>query len=232
MLEGVLEVWEEPDLVKELGSLQPGEPVGERVVRKFGDGLEEGKRHVLADGCGGLKEALVLRDESIDASGEEGLHGGRDQDAGYVLGQEMGATGADQHTGLDEGADALLEEERVALGPLGQQTLEWLEARVTAEQAGQEVGGALRRQRVDTKLPVVRLTGPAVLVLGAIADQEEQAGARQALGEPIEQGLGLRADTVHTNIDTPSRHDAPLAGPGEDDPVLARHAQRRVIAAG
>jgi hypothetical protein len=48
VLEGVLKVREEPDLVQELGSLQPGEPLGERIVRKLGDGLEEGERHIGA----------------------------------------------------------------------------------------------------------------------------------------------------------------------------------------
>ena len=61
VLEGVLEIREEPGLVEELGGLQVVEPATERLVRQLGDRLEQRERHVLADDRGGLQEALVLR---------------------------------------------------------------------------------------------------------------------------------------------------------------------------
>src|SRR4029453_10360346 len=77
-LEGVLKVREEPDLVQELGSLQPGEPLGERIVRKLGDGLEEGERHILADNSGGLKQILILRREAVNTRSQDGLNSSGD----------------------------------------------------------------------------------------------------------------------------------------------------------
>ncbi|HSE94534.1 MAG TPA: hypothetical protein VLD61_01500, partial [Methylomirabilota bacterium] len=49
VLEGVLEVREEPRLVEELGGLEGGEAAAERFLRFLDDGLEEGEGHVLAD---------------------------------------------------------------------------------------------------------------------------------------------------------------------------------------
>ena len=49
VLEGVLEVREEPGLVHELGGLQGREPAPQRVLGDFCDGLQDGERHVLPD---------------------------------------------------------------------------------------------------------------------------------------------------------------------------------------
>ena len=64
-------------------------------------------------------------------------------DARDGLRQPIGAALADQHAGLDQRADALLEEERVALGPLDQQALERLEARVARRAAPASSSSAL-----------------------------------------------------------------------------------------
>ena len=43
---------------------------------------------------------------------------------------------------------------------------------------------------------VVGLAAPAVLILGAVVDQEQQAGRGQALDQTVEQGLRLGIDPV------------------------------------
>jgi hypothetical protein len=47
-----------------------------------------------------------------------------------------------------------------------------------------------------TELAVVGLAAPAVLVLGAVVDEEQEARRGQAVDEAIEQGLGLTVDPV------------------------------------
>ena len=83
---------------------------------------QQGDRHVLADDGGRLEQALLLGRQAIDAGGQEGLHGGRHLEVSAAgTGESVGAALADQGARLHERADALLEEERIALGPLDQQ---------------------------------------------------------------------------------------------------------------
>ena len=56
--------------------------------------------------------------------------------------------------------------------------------------------GACGRQRVEPELGVVGFIAPAMLVLGAVVDQQEQAGGGQALHQAIEERLGLRVNPV------------------------------------
>ena len=78
VLEGVLEIREEPRLVEELGGLEVARPAAERLLRLLRDGLEEGEGHVLADDGGGLEQPLVLGREPVDAGGQDGLGRRRD----------------------------------------------------------------------------------------------------------------------------------------------------------
>ena len=87
-------------------------------------------------------------------------------------------------------------ERRVALGARDQELLERRQAGVVPQQGLQELVGARRRQRVEPQLGVVGLAAPAVLVLRAVVDQQEQAGGRQALDQAVEQGLRLGIDPV------------------------------------
>ena len=54
----------------------------------------------------------------------------------------------------------------------------------------------VRRQRVEPELGVEGFAAPAVLVLGAVVDQQEHPGGRQALDQQIEHGLRLGVDPV------------------------------------
>ena len=98
--------------------------------------------------------------------------------------------------GLHQRPHALLQEEGIALGALDQELLERRQAGVVPQQGLEEFVGARRRQRVEPQLRVVGLAAPAVLVLRAVVDQEEDAGGGQALDQAVEQGLGLGVDPV------------------------------------
>ena len=60
----------------------------------------------------------------------------------------------------------------------------------------QELVGTGRGQRVKSQLGVVRLAAPAVLVLGAIVNQQQQTSRGQALNQAVEEGLRLGIDPV------------------------------------
>ena len=121
------------------------------------------------------------------------------------LRQAIGSRRADQHARLHQGPHALLQEEGVALGARDQQPLERRQAGIVPEQGLEELVGARRRQRVEPQLGVVGLAAPAVLVLGAIVDQQEDAGRRQALDQAVQQGLGLGIDPVQVLKDQQQR---------------------------
>jgi hypothetical protein len=100
VLEGVFRLGEEAGLVEELGSLQTHEPTAERLVRHLGDGLKQGEGHLRADDRGGLQQALLLRRESVDAGGQDGLHGRWHLQRLQGLAHAIGPALPDQHPGL------------------------------------------------------------------------------------------------------------------------------------
>ena len=64
-------------------------------------------------------------------------------------------------------------------------------------QQGLEQGVRARLgEGVKPQLRVVRFTAPAVLILGAVVDQQQHPGGRQALDQHIEHGLRLGVDPV------------------------------------
>ena len=71
--------------------------------------------------------------------------------------------------------------------------------------------GALRGQGVEPELGVVGLAAPAVLVLGAVVDEQEHAGGGQALDQAVEHGLGLGIDPVQVLEDQQQRLHLTLA---------------------
>jgi hypothetical protein len=66
----------------------------------------------------------------------------------------------------------------------------------SAEQGGQELLGARLPQRVDPELGVEALAAPGVGVLRTVVHQQQDAGGRQRLHQPIQQRLGLGVDPV------------------------------------
>jgi hypothetical protein len=89
----------------------------------------------------------------------------------------------------------------------------------------QEFSGALGRQCVEAQLTIIRLAAPAVLVVRAVIDDEQDARSREALDESVEQDLGLRVDPVEILEEQEQRLD--LAFPeqqlfdGLQDPLPA-----------
>ena len=59
-----------------------------------------------------------------------------------------------------------------------------------------DFGGTRGGQRIEPQLRVVGLAAPAVLILGAIVDQEQDLGRGQTLNQAIEQDLRLAVDPV------------------------------------
>src|SRR6267142_366143 len=86
--------------------------------------LEQSERHVFADHGGSLEEALLLWRKPVDPAGQQRLDGRRHVDNLWVLDQTVRTTLAGKGPDLHQGADALLEEEWIALGPLDEEALE------------------------------------------------------------------------------------------------------------
>src|SRR5262249_45820225 len=93
-----------------------------------------------------------------------------------------------------QGAHTLFQKERIALGARNEQLRERLQAGIVPQQGLQELVSAHGRQRVQAQLRVIGLAAPAVLVLGTIVHQEQQAGGRQTLDQTIKQGLCQRVN--------------------------------------
>src|SRR5262249_22318500 len=112
------------------------------------------------------------------------------------LRQLVGPSLPRQDLRLDQRPDALLEEERIAFGPLDQQSLERLQLNGGPEQGLEQCLGALRWQWIDAELSIICLTPPALPVLGSIVHDEQQSGCGQTLHDTVEERLGLRVDPV------------------------------------
>jgi hypothetical protein len=196
VLEGVFEVRKEARLVQELSSLEVRESLAQAVFGYVRDGLHEREGHVLPNDGGRLEEALVLGGEPIDAGCEDRLCRRRDLQRLRLSRHPVGPSLPDEHLGLHEGLHGLFQEEGVALGPRDQHPLERSNGSVLAQQGIQQRVGAGGLQRVDPQLEVVGLPAPGVLVFGTVVDEEQDARRREALDQPVEQGLGLGIDPV------------------------------------
>jgi hypothetical protein len=166
-------------------------------------GPQERERNILPDDGGRLKQPLLLGWQPVDARGKDRLDRRLDlprfQTAFGLCRRRrhpIGPPVPDEHLRLHQGPHALLEEEGAALGPLDQRAPEGLERRVLAQQGGEQLSGALGRQRIDPELGVVGLAPPGVLVLGTVTDEEQDACGREALDQAIEPRLALGVDPV------------------------------------
>src|SRR5262249_13577972 len=132
----------------------------------------------------------------VDPRGQHGLHGRwylqRLQGGAQAIGPPL----AHQRAGLDQRLDALLQEERIALGPRNQALLERPQAGLLPQEVAEQFQGILRPQGVEPQLDVRGLAPPAMLVLRAVGDEQEQPRRGQALHQAVEEGLGLRIDPM------------------------------------
>ncbi len=83
-----------------------------------------------------------------------------------------------------------------------------------AEQGFQELVALSGGERVEPELAVVGLAAPAVPVLRAVVDEEQEPGRRQALDQAVEERLRLGVDPVEVLEDDQERLD--LALPQEE----------------
>ena len=205
VLEGILALREEARLVEELGRLQMRKARRQPSSGTSAMACRSGQGHLGADDRRGLEQALLLRRQPVDARRQHRLHRGRHLNARQGLRQAIGARRADQHPGLHQGAHALLQEEGVALGARDQERCERCQTGVIPQQRLQQFLGTRRRQRVEPELGVVGLAPPAMLILRAVVDQQQQPGRGQALDQAVEQGLGLGIDPVQVLEDQQQR---------------------------
>src|SRR5262245_35908516 len=133
MLEGVGGLGGRADLVEQLGRLELGESPPKAVLWHVRDGLQEREWHVLPDDGGGLKEALVFGWQPVNPGSQDRLHRGGHLHADHRLCQPIRTVLANENVRLDQCPHALLQEERVALGPLDQYPRERLQGPVLAQ---------------------------------------------------------------------------------------------------
>src|SRR4029453_2339175 len=100
---------------------------------------------------------------------------------------------------------ALFQKERIALGAGDQQRRERCQTGGVAEQRLEQRLRAHRRQRSEPQLRIGGRAAPAVLILGAVIDQEQELRCRYALDEAVEQGLGLGIHPVQVFKDQEQR---------------------------
>jgi hypothetical protein len=117
--------------MRELCALQAGQLGAHPVLRRVGNGEEQCHRHVLADDGGGLEQAFGLGGQSVDARGQDGLHGGGDLQLLDGLGKSVGARLAHERARLDKGPHALLKKQGIGLRPRDQNPLERRERRIS-----------------------------------------------------------------------------------------------------
>jgi len=93
---------------------------------------------------------------------------------------------------LDEGLDALLEEERIARGVGDQSALELGELGCGAEDRVGERAGAVGEQRIQTDLRRRGRGHPVPAMLGPRADDDEHARVRQSRRQLLDHRVRLR----------------------------------------
>lgn len=117
VLERVLDLGEQARLVEEFRSGEPGQRVPQDRPGDVADLLEHGERDAFAHDGGGLQHPLVVRAETIDARGEDGVHRPRHVAPRGLPPALVGAADTYEHAVLHEVLHHLLDEEWIALRP-------------------------------------------------------------------------------------------------------------------
>jgi hypothetical protein len=192
-------------IVEELSGLQMPEPQAKHLLRYLRHGLEERQGHLCPDDGSGLQKLFLLRRQAVDARRQHRLHRGRNLDTRQCLRQAIGPRRADQPLRFHQGAHALLQKEGVALRLRNQTRLEWRQPSIVPQEALQPGLGTPRGERVEPELGVVGFLAPAVLILGAVVDEQEHAGSGEALYQTIEELLSLGGNPVQILDDQQER---------------------------
>jgi len=143
-----------------------------------------------------LQELFLLQRQAVDARRQHRLHRGRHLDTRHRLRQAIGPRLADQLLRFHQGAHTFLQKEGVALRLRNQTRFEWLQLRIVPQKALQQGLGTRRGEWVEPELDVVGFIAPAVLILGAVVDEQQEVGSGEAFYQIIEEHLGLRVNPV------------------------------------
>ena len=198
-------------LVDELGLAQADERGAELLGGRLGDGPEEPGRDRRSDRGRGLQDPLVLGREPVDPAASRAWIEGGTWDPVERSGQPIPARLTGEHSRLDQGPDALLEEEGVAARPVDQARRQRLERGVVAKQRPQQLLRAGSTERVHADLRVGGAGPPAMLVLRPAVDEHGQAPGGEALGETVDDGFRLSIDPVEVLDDEEDGPDLALA---------------------
>ena len=153
--------------------------------------------HLRANDRGRLEQALLLRRQPVDARRQHRLHRGR-----HLHGSAAAAPG-DRRPASPTSTPVSTRVRTLSSRKKGLPSVRAISSCLSGARLGsspsracEECLGAGRGQRVEPQLRVVGLAAPAVLVLRAIVDQEQEPGRGQALDQAVEQGLRLGIDPV------------------------------------
>ena len=103
---------------------------------------------------------------------------------------------AHQRALVEQRLHHLLDEERIALGALDNQSLECFEFHASTEQRRQHCRAIFAAEGVEPELQVVAPARPFMAVLRTVVDQQQHARVGDAVGEQVEQRLGLGVDPM------------------------------------
>jgi len=145
VLEGVLPLGEQARLVEELCPLELRQAAVQRFLREVGNGLQQDQGHLMADDCRSLQQVFGISGQAVNTCRQDGLHRGWHLNRWERLSQMVGPRGAHQHLSLHQGAHALLQKERVALGAGNQEWRERLHAGIVPQQSRKQFLGTDQR---------------------------------------------------------------------------------------
>src|SRR5262245_44877736 len=135
------------------------------LSRQIRDRQEERERGGLAD-CGRrLQQALALDRQLIDPRSQHRLNRRRYLYRSRLPGQAIRTTLTAQGPRFRERPYTLLEEEGIPARSLGEKLFQRRESSVGSQQRVEHCLRSCRRQRFQSQLTIVRLVGPAMLVL-------------------------------------------------------------------
>src|SRR5262249_46774201 len=124
-----------------------------------------------------------------DARSQHGLHSGWHLYVFWIPLQAIGATPPAEYSSLDESADTLLDEERIAFSPGNQKLLEPKQLPVRAQQRSKHRMDAFIRQRLEPQLLIVALASPSLLIFRTIAASEQDTCGWTSFDKAMEQRL-------------------------------------------
>ena len=129
VLEGVLDIRQEPDLAQEFRGLEAFDRSVQFILGDLGNSLQQAKRHVLPEHRCRLQERLIRGAKPVYAGGDHGLDRRGDLDGRQGAGQLVGAAFTGEGSRLHKSPHALFQEERVALGLRDEHPCQRLERR-------------------------------------------------------------------------------------------------------